>query len=384
MKFNFPNILLFSLPLNIILLSSQVYNQRNHYITRTPKATTRTLCECELYAPSNYDSDPEMKRVMQQFVDRTTQRFHEYDQRMKTTRQKCKDKCDEAIQKIILKDKMEKQMAQQLTTLETKIDTNDIPTCVCEKSMTDKVEKGCLRCGGVLGGGIAPTFGLIGSVAINMWKTTEIAAVIAAAEKFGAAKGAAAGIQAGIKAVMNVLGSDFGLSIEGVKALGTFIDATNYNNGPFIYQAIYTKFQMSSCLPSVSGAVPRAGPVLFASHDQAFCNLFWKKFVPNGHALGIDAIKNNIETYVQKIVSEAETTAGMAAEKAANQVTSAAIKTNTAAVDATYASCQTVIIASVVAILVIVLVMVIIYLILRYRRKKKMKKKLQYIKLLKE
>ncbi|ETW32016.1 hypothetical protein PFFCH_00542 [Plasmodium falciparum FCH/4] len=44
-----------------------------------------------------------MKEVIDNFNKQTQQRFHEYDERMKTTRQKCKDKCDKEIQKIILK-----------------------------------------------------------------------------------------------------------------------------------------------------------------------------------------------------------------------------------------------------------------------------------------
>ncbi|ETW30217.1 hypothetical protein PFFCH_02333 [Plasmodium falciparum FCH/4] len=66
-----------------------VYNKRNHILTFHNQTTiSRLLCECELYARTNYDSDPQMKEVMQQFEDRTSQRFHEYDERMKTTRQK--------------------------------------------------------------------------------------------------------------------------------------------------------------------------------------------------------------------------------------------------------------------------------------------------------
>ncbi|MBZ2160255.1 hypothetical protein K1I93_09365, partial [Streptococcus australis] len=170
---------------------------------------------------------------MQQFVDRTTQRFHEYDERMKTTRQKCKEQCDKEIQKIILKDKLEKQMAQQLTTLETKIDTDDIPTCICEKSMVDKMEKNCMKCTQNLGGIVAPSSGVLAGIAegaLIVWKPGALDAAIAAAAKAGAAKGAAAGAQAGIKAVMDVLVSDFGLSIEGVKALRTFIEATSYTD----------------------------------------------------------------------------------------------------------------------------------------------------------
>ncbi|KYN93012.1 rifin, partial [Plasmodium reichenowi] len=115
MKVHYINILLFALPLNIL-----VNNHKKPSITPHHTQTNRSLCECELYMP-NYDNDPQMKSVMQQFEDRASQRFHEYDERIQTTRQKCKDRCDKEVQKIILKDKLEKQMEQQLTTLETKI-----------------------------------------------------------------------------------------------------------------------------------------------------------------------------------------------------------------------------------------------------------------------
>ncbi|KNG75496.1 rifin [Plasmodium falciparum IGH-CR14] len=378
MKIHYINILLFELPLNIL-----VNTHKKSSITpcHTPKIpTTRTLCECELYSPANYDSDPEMKRVMQQFEDRTTQRFQEYDEKLQEKRQICKDTCDKEIQKIILKDKIEKELTEKFSSLHTDIQSDAIPTCICEKTMADKMEKGCLRCGGVLGGGIAPTFGLIGSVAINMWKTTEIAAVIAAAEKFGAAKGAAAGIKEGIKVVMDGLLTDFRLSEVDVKTLGLVFDGTNYNNGPFIYEAINTKLRMSSCVPQVSWFDPDYG----TAPDQNFCNWFLNKFVPNGQGSGVvlsrDALKKNVQT----MVLQAESTAKAVADSKSAEVAAEITEQHTAVINATYSSYQTVIIASIVAILVIVLVMIIIYLILRYRRKKKMKKKLQYIKLLEE
>ncbi|KYN92985.1 rifin, partial [Plasmodium reichenowi] len=109
-----------------------------------------------------------MKEVMENFNKQTQQRFHEYDDRMKTTRQKCKDKCDKEIQKIILKDKLEKHMAEQLTTLETKINTDDIPTCICEKSLADKTEKFCLNCGKNMGA-IAPWWGLVCGAGYGGW-----------------------------------------------------------------------------------------------------------------------------------------------------------------------------------------------------------------------
>ncbi|ETW59155.1 hypothetical protein PFMC_04962, partial [Plasmodium falciparum CAMP/Malaysia] len=236
MKIHYINILLFELPLNIL-----INDQRNHKNTthHTPKiSTTRLLCECDIYT-SIYDNDQEMKEVMQQFEVRTSQRFHEYDDRMKTTRQKCKDKCHKEIEKIILKDKLEKQMAQQLTTLETKIDTDDIPTCICEKSMVDKMEKGCLRCGGVLGGGIAPTFGLIGSVAINMWKTTEIAAAMELAKQAGAAAGLKAGNAHGMNVVIGSLKRYFFIEELGINSLDSFFTTKYYFNIEKLAKAIY-------------------------------------------------------------------------------------------------------------------------------------------------
>ncbi|SPJ09181.1 rifin PIR protein,putative [Plasmodium sp. DRC-Itaito] len=63
-----------------------------------------------------------MKSVIQQFDDRTSQRFEEYEERMKDKRQKRKEERDKNIQKIIEKDKM-------------------------EKTLEEKIEKVCLKCG---------------------------------------------------------------------------------------------------------------------------------------------------------------------------------------------------------------------------------------------
>ncbi|KOB85349.1 rifin [Plasmodium falciparum Dd2] len=162
MKVHYINILLFSLPLNIL-----EHNPWNHYM-KPHTYTNRSLCECELYELANYDNDPQMKEVMENFIKQTQPRFEEYDERMKTTRQKCKDKCDKEIQKIILKDKLEKQMAQQLTTLDPNITTEDIPTCICEKSLADKTEKFCLNCGKTMGG-VAPGWGLVSGLGYVGW-----------------------------------------------------------------------------------------------------------------------------------------------------------------------------------------------------------------------
>ncbi|CDO61665.1 rifin [Plasmodium reichenowi] len=376
MKVHYINILLFALPLNIL-----VYNQRNHKspTPHTPKiTTTRSLCECELYAPVNYDNDPQMKEIMENFNKQTQQRFHEYDERIQEKRQKCKDQCDKEIQKIILKDKLkdklEKQMEEQLTTLETKVDTDDIPTCVCKKSMADKVEKGCLRCGYGLGT-VAPTVGLIGSVAVNVWKTAKIAAATQEAIAQGAVKGAAAGAEAGIKVVMDILISDSGLSIESMQKMGLFLNATNYNNVSNITTAIYTKFN-GSCMP----AIPGYG----VTPDPAFCSSNWQQSLFTNGASSRDLIKNAINKNVESMVSQAEGAAKAEAAKVAAAEEAKAIKTSTDAIEAASIELYPGIGYSILAILIIVLIMVIIYLILRYRRKKKMKKKLQYIKLLEE
>ncbi|ETW33064.1 hypothetical protein PFTANZ_06219 [Plasmodium falciparum Tanzania (2000708)] len=134
-------------------------------------------CIVVAIAPQNYDNDPEMKSVMQQFHDRTTQRFQEYDERLQEKRQICKDTCDKEIQKIILKDKLEKELTEKFATLQTDIHSDAIPTCVCEKSVTDKFEKTCLKCGNNMGG-LVPGMGLIGGTAVY-------AAAVKAATKAG-------------------------------------------------------------------------------------------------------------------------------------------------------------------------------------------------------
>ncbi|SOS78626.1 PIR protein, putative [Plasmodium sp. gorilla clade G1] len=367
MKFNFTNILLFSLSLNILLLASKVYNQRNHYITHhTPKSSIRLLCECDIYT-SIYNNDQEMQKVIQDFDRQTSQRFEEYNEHKIKKRQKCKEQCDKEIQKIILKDKIEKELTEKLSTLQIDISSDDIPTCVCEKSLTDKTENFCLKCGYGLGGGVAPSIGLLGGMGMYGWKMGAMDAAIAAAAKAGAAKGAAAGVKAGIEVVIDTLGSEFGINKFGGSALKFVFDETNYTKVLFINNIVYTEYQRS-CVPSVLG------------NNKPICNNVTGKIF-SGYDVSDKAV---IKKSVESIASEAEMTTGAIEEMITEEATATLTIEKTGEVNATYASCQTAIIASVVAILVIVLVMVIIYLILRYRRKKKMKKKLQYIKLLKE
>ncbi|EWC77616.1 surface antigen [Plasmodium falciparum UGT5.1] len=205
--------------------------------------TNRSLCECELYELANYDNDAEMKRVMQQFEDSTSQRFHEYDERMQSKRKQCKERCDKEIQKIILKDKLEKQMAQQLTTLDPNITTEDIPTCVCEKSLADKVEKACLRCGSVFGGGVAPNVGILGGIGeaiMSAWKVAALEAATKYAMKEGAIKGAIAGNAKGMEIVIRFL-KQWGIEDYCREIFNSFVSTNRYADVTTIADAIVAK-----------------------------------------------------------------------------------------------------------------------------------------------
>ncbi|KOB86482.1 hypothetical protein PFDG_01747 [Plasmodium falciparum Dd2] len=371
MKIHYTNILLFPLKLNILVNTHKKPHTTARHTQKIP--TTRSLSECELYAPVNYYSDPQMKEVMDNFNKQTQQRFHEYDDRMKTTRQKCKDKCDKEIQKIILKYKLEKQMAQQFSTLHTDIQSDAIPTCVCEKSLADKVEKGCLRCGSILGAAM-PEMGSIGGgllYALNAWKPAALLAATKYAMEVGATKGAAAGLEAGKKAV-----------IDGLNALGVY----NVRNKPLesiigpLYYTDFTKIgsiirikKNELCWSSASNV------------ENPMCTNFTIKLgtiTETGDPALTDTIA--ISQKANAILTHAKEVASEAAEAAEKGVVSEITKNQTTLIEAEFNSSISSINASIIAILIIVLIMVIIYLILRYRRKKKMKKKLQYIKLLEE
>ncbi|KOB62631.1 hypothetical protein PFHG_04340 [Plasmodium falciparum HB3] len=337
MKVHYINILLFALPLNILVGSPH----KNPSITPNHPSNTRLLCDCELYAPSNYDNDPEMKEVMEIFDRQTSERFHEYDERMKTTRQKY---------------------------------TNDIPTCICEKSLADKVEKNCLACGGMLSGGIAPTVGLIGSVAVHVWKPVALKAAIAEALEAASAK-----ISAAAKAAGNAQGME--VVIKGLEAFKvdelfsgiskSFFKTTCYNDAASISRIIHGKY-MAICRSLESG-------------NETICSVIGNNFdlIPkSGGSIvnPIDSIQGKLSQVFYKANQAAEAKAAVteAAEKLAIETA------EKSAIEAASTYSYNAIGYSILAILIIVLITVIIYLILRYRRKKKMKKKLQYIKLLEE
>ncbi|KNG74063.1 rifin [Plasmodium falciparum IGH-CR14] len=368
MKVHYINILLFALPLNILA------NSHNKPST-TPRhiQTTRLLCECELFAPQNYDNDPEMKKVMQQFHDRTTQRFQEYDEKLQEKRQICKDTCDKEIQKIILKDKIEKELTEKFSALHTDIQSDDIPTCICEKSLADKVEKGCLRCGSILGAAM-PEVASIGATALYtlcQWQTKAIAAATEYALAEGAAQGLAAGIQEGKLVAIKSL-EELGVKYFWTGMSNYIHNMSHYKEVAKLTPVIYThKYKV--CVAGVDESV------------DAMCTQFdinFRVFTADGNyaVLPKDAVPNALN----EIVSNADTTAKAVFETESTRIAAKITEQQTAVINATYSTWQIAITASVIAIVVIVLIMVIIYLILRYRRKKKMKKKLQYIKLLEE
>ncbi|SOV75749.1 rifin PIR protein, putative [Plasmodium reichenowi] len=333
MKVHYINILLFAHALNILVSSPQ----KNTYITEKIP-TTRSLCECELYSPTNYDSDPQMKSVMENFNKQTQQRFHEYDDRMVEKRMQCKDKCEKEIQKIILKDKLEKQMAQHFDTLHTDIQSDAIPTCVCEKSMADKTEKFCLNCGKTMAA-VAPGWGLVSGLGYAAWETAATAAAIELATKKG--------IEEGVKVVIaKIKGSFYGM-LEKVQ-WQNLINVSNYNSVPGLMnvtKAAITSSEKAKTSPN--GIINEARDLL-----------------SKGESWFTQAVKESTEAAAAKTESVKAIEVGKVTAESTHVYSPIAY--------------------SVLAILIIVLIMVIIYLILHYRRKKKMKKKFQYIKLLEE
>ncbi|ETW33054.1 hypothetical protein PFTANZ_06222 [Plasmodium falciparum Tanzania (2000708)] len=332
MKVHYINILLLAIPLNILEHNKRNHNSTIYHTSNTkPIKPYRSLCECELYAPSNYEYNTEMNDVLKEFNDRIAQRFEEYNERMQEKRKQCKEKFEKDIQKIILKDKIEKELKEKIATLETNINPNDIPTCVCEKSVEDKVEKTCLKCGKNLGG-LVPGMGLIGGTAV-----------------YGAAVNAAT--KAGIAKAIELMKGIFFLGEVSAINLDKLIHSGNYNHGMSLVN-IVNKVSDTMC-----GVNEAAGDTKFCTFAYSFTlrkrsAFFTKTISENAEA----AATEGIEAYGTTFVTETSPTTFL---------------TNPY-------------IASSIAIIIIVVILLIIYLILRYRRKKKMKRKLQYIKLLKE
>ncbi|SOS81760.1 PIR protein, putative [Plasmodium sp.] len=314
MKLHYSKILLFCLPLNILVSPSYAHNKNKPYITtrHIPTNTSRVLSECDLYV-SSYDNDPDMKSVKEIFDRQTSQRFDEYNERVKDKRQKCKEQCDKDIEEIIVKDKI-------------------------QKSLGDKVEKVCLRCGFGLGG-VAAGVGIFGAIAVNEVKK---AALLAAAQK---------GIDAGIAKAIEELGKIVGLS-----DLSHIYWAAKING---------TNFLEPNSLVTIVNEVNLMCDDIEAVKESYFCSA----------TKSISEISSMLDV---KTISPMAAKAAAEAGKAAKTTEDFEI----ALVNAESSHLYNAIGYSVLAILIILLVMVIIYLILRYRRKTKMNKKLQYTKLL--
>ncbi|KNC35841.1 rifin, partial [Plasmodium falciparum RAJ116] len=330
MKVPYTNILLlYAVNLSILLIICRINIQKNHYINvlhtsnTTKIPTTRLLCECDLYT-SIYDNDPEMKAVMQQFDRQTSQRFEEYNERMQEKRQTCKEQCEKDIQKIILKDKIEKELTEKFATLQTDITTEDIPTCVCEKSVADKVENTCLKCGGLLGGGVAPSLGLLGEIGglvINNWTNTPFfKAFVTFAEKKGLAAGAKAGDAAGVDKVIELVNSKFGVSTLADKALESFFTVQNYSQEDLITESLYFEFK-ATCLTSAS------------ENDSLLCFYGSKSgFVPGTSVSPRDVIGTTVKEIVKKSTNAATQAADTAATETTNGLIEAEISKITSAV----------------------------------------------------
>ncbi|CDO64819.1 rifin [Plasmodium reichenowi] len=112
-----------------------------HHIRRIEKIiTSRGLSEINLYEP-NYDNDPEMKKVMDNFNRRTEKRFEELNERIKEKRKKYNKKCDNDIKEIIVKDKIEKQLIKKFSALENVSDPNHLHKGKSKKKVTHNVQK---------------------------------------------------------------------------------------------------------------------------------------------------------------------------------------------------------------------------------------------------
>ncbi|KNG78074.1 rifin [Plasmodium falciparum IGH-CR14] len=305
MKLHYTKIFLFFFPLNILLTSYHVYNKNKIYITPHHTQTNRSLCECDTQS-SIYDKDEDMKSVKQQFDDRTSERLREYDERMQDKRQKRKEERDKNIQEIIEKDRM-------------------------DKSLAEKVEKGCLRCGCGLGG-VAAIVGLFGGLAVNEMKKVA----------------AAASTQAGIEEAIKGVGKIFYLQDGSTMQWTNMINAENYSNKMSliaIVNSLYNKCEEDEAL---------AGPLFCKASEAATESGGGPEFSGN----------------ISRMAADAAEDAGKAASDKLAEMTSVGT------------ICSNPIVISAIVVVTIAVILLIIYLILRYRRKKKMNKKQQYTKLL--
>ncbi|SOS76923.1 PIR protein, putative [Plasmodium sp. gorilla clade G1] len=359
MKLSYLNILSCYLPLNILLLSSQINIQWNHYNTtqiqniKLTTTSTRLLCECDLYT-SIYDNDTDMKKVKENFNKKAEQRFHEYDDRVIKNRQKCKEQCDIDIQKIILKDKIGKQLTYKLSTLQTDISSDDIPTCVFEKSLADKVGKICLKSGYDLGSNV-PLLGLISGIefyTVALQRATEVAT--AAGEK-AAFKAAITAIEktirdAIISSSISIVNDPYSPLLHGESAANVLVPALS---AEFRASGSLNPVSLMSSYLKVSSTIEGINPISTEAINAAKDSLF------TAAASGAGAS--------EKI--------GPAVAASTKQATMGKIFT----FENFFSSSLGI---SIIVMLSIAVILLIIYLILKYNRKRRITKKLNYIKLL--
>ncbi|KNG76349.1 rifin [Plasmodium falciparum IGH-CR14] len=307
MKLHCSKILLFFFPLNILVTSYHAHNKNKPSITpHTSTTSSRVLSEKDLQS-SIYDNDEDMKSVKENFDRQTSRRFEEYEERMITQRQKYKEQRDKDIQQIILKDKI-------------------------EKSLEEKVEKGCLICGCGLGGGVAPFVGLFGGLAVNEMKKAA----------------SAASTKAGIAKAIEGLGDIFGLEAGSPIQWMNKIHEGNYSDRMSLVEIVNNLKNMCE-----DGQV--VGDSLFCQASDAI----------SGSGGGPEFSRN---------ISVMAADAAEAARKAASNKLAEMTSVGTI--------CSNPVVISAIVVVIIAVILLIIYLILRYRRKKKMKKKQQYTKLL--
>ncbi|CDO61518.1 rifin, partial [Plasmodium reichenowi] len=316
-----------------------VHNINKSYITPQHTRNIRLLCECELYT-SIYDDDPEMKKLLHDFDRQTSQRFKEYYERMLEKRKKCKEQCDKEIQKILLKDKIEKELTEKLSVMQTDITNDDIPTCACEKSLADKVEKGCLKCTQNLGGIVAPSSGVLAGIAelgLSSWKTAALAAAKKAAIGEGVVKGLAKVEAMGFSKFIEGMESAFRIKDLNINLLKSVFMQQNAENFSNISNFICKKYKITCASKIVGGggdSVCKIGQTLKGAACSSHVNA---------------SNKACIETNVNTILSNSKDYAALKASDIIAEKTATIETSKKVAIETTCMNCHTAIIASIVA-----------------------------------
>ncbi|EWC76590.1 surface antigen [Plasmodium falciparum UGT5.1] len=237
----------------------------------------------------------------------------------------------------------------KFATLHTDIQSDAIPTCVCEKSLEDKMEKECLKCAQNLGGIVAPSLGVLGGIAegaLSVWKPVALAAAKKAAIAEGLAAGEAAGIEAGKNAVIGALKEHFFIKELGIGQLDSFFTTKYY----------FDIENLATVILNRRGVVCGVGPKTLVGDtcDKIATNL--GLILPGNRRAppGTVPIVQRLKFFAGK----AEQAAAHVTNTTTEKVTAELTTEKTGEIAATYMGYQTTIIASIFAIVVIVLIMV--------------------------